>query len=101
MDITDTQILLELLRFLSKEPRKWFTILITHVTTWAQFCEFFKTVFLPSDNQERILRGILDCMQMPDELLPTFVAHMLGEFRKLKIPPPQQEQIDLIRKHVL
>ncbi len=101
LDLTDAQILLELPRFLSKEPRKWFTILSTHVTTWSQFCEFFKTVFLPSDNQERILRGILDRMQMPDEPLPTFVAHMLGEFRKLKTPPPQQEQIDLIRKHVL
>ncbi|KAL1273649.1 hypothetical protein QQF64_026463 [Cirrhinus molitorella] len=97
LDLTDAQILLELPRFLSKEPRKWFTILSTHVTTWAQFCEFF----LPLDNQERILRGILDRMQMPDEPLPTFVAHMLGEFRKLKTPPPQQEQIDLIRKHVL
>lgn len=101
LDLTDTQILLELPRFLSKEPRKWFTILSTYVTTWAQFCEFFRTVFLPSDNQERILRGILDRVQMPDEPLPTFVAHMLGEFRKLKTPPPQQEQIDLIRKHVL
>lgn len=40
-------------------------------------------------------------MQMPDEPLLTFVAHMLGEFRKLKTSPPQQEQIDLIRKHVL
>ncbi|ROI80766.1 hypothetical protein DPX16_0098 [Anabarilius grahami] len=37
-----------------------------------------RTVFLPSDNQERILRGILDRVQMPDEPLPTFVAHMLG-----------------------
>lgn len=101
LDLADAQILLELPRFLSKEPRKWFTILSTHVTTWSQFCEFFRTVFLPSDNQERILRGILDRMQLPDEPLPTFVAHMLGEFRKLKTPPPQQEQIDLIRKHVL
>ncbi|ROI80148.1 hypothetical protein DPX16_23724 [Anabarilius grahami] len=54
-----------------------------------------------TDNQERILRGILDRVQMPDEPLPTFVAHMLGEFRKLKTPPPQLEQIDLIQKHVL
>ncbi len=74
LDLTDAQILFELPHFLSKEP---------------------------SDNQERILRGILDRMQMPDEPLPTFVAHMLGEFRKLKSSPPQQEQIDLIRKHVL
>ncbi len=101
LDLTDAQILFELPHFLSKEPRKWFTILSTHVTTWSQFCEFFKTFFLPSDNQERIIRGILDRMQMPDEPLPTFVAHMLGEFRKLKSSPPQQEQIDLIRKHVL
>lgn len=67
LDLTDAQILIELPRFLSKEPRKWFTLLSAHVTTWAQFCEFFRTVFLPSDNQERILRGILDCMQKPDE----------------------------------
>ncbi len=39
-------------------------------------------------------------MQMPDEPLPTFVAHMLGEFRKLKTSPPLREQIDLIQKHV-
>uniref|UniRef100_A0AAV2KLC2 Uncharacterized protein n=1 Tax=Knipowitschia caucasica TaxID=637954 RepID=A0AAV2KLC2_KNICA len=36
-----------------------------------------KTVFLPSDNQERILRGLLDRIQAQDEPLPTFVAHML------------------------
>lgn len=100
LDLTDAQILLELPRFLSKEPRKWFAALSTHLTNWNQFCEFFRTVFLPSDNQERVLRGILDRMQMPNEPLPTFVAHMLGEFRKLKSPPPQLEQIDLIRKHV-
>ncbi|KAK2836339.1 hypothetical protein Q7C36_014208 [Tachysurus vachellii] len=65
------------------------------------FCEFFNIVYLPSDSQEPILRGILDRRQMPAEPLPTFVAHMLGEFRKLKTPPPQQEQIDVIRKHAL
>lgn len=101
LDLSDVQILLELPRFLSKEPRKWFAALSTHLTSWNQFCEFFRTVFLPSDNQERVLRGILERMQMPDEPLPTFVAHMLGEFRKLRSPPPQLEQIDLIRKHVL
>ncbi|GAA6068688.1 uncharacterized protein LOC113018267 [Tachysurus ichikawai] len=45
--------------------------------------------------------NISDCRQRPEEPLPTFVAHMLGEFRKLKTPPPQQEQIDVIWKHAL
>lgn len=101
MDLTDAQILIELPRFLSKEPRKWYTVLRTYVTTWAQFCEFFRTVFLPSDNQERIWRGIVDRIQGPEEPLPTFVAHMLGEFQKLKSSPTPQEQVDLIRKHAL
>lgn len=47
------------------------------------------------------MRGILDRMQSPEEPLPTFVAHMLSEFTKLKTPPPEQEQIDLICKHAL
>lgn len=101
LDLTDAQILLELPRFLAKEPKKWFSVLDAHVVTWAQFCDFFRKVFLPSDSQEQIMRGILDHMQSPEEPLPTFVAHMLSEFRKLKTPPPEQEQIDLICKHAL
>ncbi|KAL1265240.1 hypothetical protein QQF64_003267 [Cirrhinus molitorella] len=101
LDLTDAQILLELPRFLAKEPKKWFSVLDTHVVTWAQFCDFFKKVFLPSDSQEQIMRDILDRIQSPEEPLPTFVAHMLSEFKKLKTPPPEQEQIDLICKHAL
>ncbi len=56
-------------------------------------------MFFPSDNQER--RGILDRVQAPGELLPTFVAHLLYEFKKLRSPPLEQEQIDLICKHAL
>lgn len=74
---------------------------LVHVITWSEFCQYFRTVFLPSDNQERVLRGILDRTQAPDEPLPTFVAHMLSEFNKLKSPPPEQEQVDLICKHSL
>ncbi|KAL0151699.1 hypothetical protein M9458_052998 [Cirrhinus mrigala] len=58
-------------------------------------------VFLPSDNQERVWRGILDRVQAPGEPFPTFVAHLLSEFKKLKSPSPEQEQIDLICKHAL
>lgn len=82
LGLNDAQILLELPRFLAKEPRKWFTVLSSHVTSWTQFCSLFKTVFLPSDNQERILRGILDRVQAPGEPFPTFVAHLLSEFKK-------------------
>ncbi len=101
LDLTDAQILHELPRFLAKEPKKWFSVLDTHVVTWTQFCDFFRKVFLPSDSQEQIMRGILDRVQSLEEPLPTFVAHMLSEFRKLKTPPPEQEQIDLICKHSL
>lgn len=101
LNLTDIQILHELPRFLAKEPGKWFKALSSHVSTWAQFCQLFETVFLPSDLQERVLRGILDRVQAPHEPLPTFVAHMLGEFNKLKSPPPAQEQIELICKHSL
>lgn len=101
LDLTDSQMLLELPRFLSKEPKKWFNVLSSHLSAWAQFCDLFRKVFLPSDNQERIMRGILDRVQMPDEPLPTFVAHMLSEFRKLRTPPPQLEQIELICKHAV
>lgn len=44
------------------------------------------------------MRGILDRMQSPEGPLPTFVAHMLSEFRKLKTPLPEQEHINLICK---
>lgn len=101
LNLTDMQILYELPRFLAKEPGKWFKALSSHVTTWAKFCQLFKTVFLPSDRQERVLRGILDRVQAPHEPLLTFVAPMLGEFNKLRSPPPEQEQIELISKHSL
>lgn len=101
LDLTDAQILRELPHFLAKEPRKWFNVLIPHVSTWAKFCELFRTVFLPADNQEQILRGILDRFQHPEEPLPTFVAHMLSEFRRLRNPPSEQEQIELICKHAV
>lgn len=101
LGLNDAQILLELPRFLAKEPRKWFSVLSEHITAWAQFRTLFKSVFLPSDNQERILRGILDRVQAPDEPFPTFVAHLLSEFKKLKSPPTEQDQIELICKHAL
>ncbi|KAF7640997.1 hypothetical protein LDENG_00000870 [Lucifuga dentata] len=47
------------------------------------------------------MRGILDHTQSPEEPLPTFVAHMLNEFNKLKSPPTEKEQIELICKHAL
>lgn len=101
LELNDAQILFNLPRFLGKEPKKWFSILSSHITSWARFCELFKTVFLPSDDQEQIRRGILDHFQTPEEPFPTFVAHMLSEFKKLKTPPPKCEQIDLICKHSL
>ncbi|CAL9705023.1 unnamed protein product [Knipowitschia caucasica] len=101
LGLTDGQLLNELPHFLAKEPSKWFKALSSHITSWAQFCQLFQTVFLPSDNQERILRGLLDRIQAQDEPLPTFVAHMLSEYNKLKSPPPEREQIELIRKHSL
>ncbi|KAL6472421.1 hypothetical protein MHYP_G00186090 [Metynnis hypsauchen] len=101
LDLTDAQVFLELPRFLANEPRKWFTVLRTHMVTWAQFCDLFKKVFLPSDIQEQVMRGILDRVQAPEEPLPTFVAHMLSEFNKLRSPPPERDQIDLICKHTL
>lgn len=101
LNLTETQLLSELPRFLAKEPKKWFKALSSHITSWTQFCQLFQSVFLPSDNQERILRGLLDRVQAPDEPLPTFVAHMLSEFGKLKSPPPENEQIEMISKHSL
>ncbi len=65
LDLTDVQVLRELPRFLAKEPRKWFSVLNPHVGTWTDFCELFRMVFLPADNQERIMRGILDRIQRP------------------------------------
>lgn len=56
---------------------------------------------MSADNQEHVWRGILDRVQSPEEPLPTFVAHMLGEFNKLRCPPPEHEQIELICKHSL
>lgn len=101
LNLTDGQLLNELPHFLAKEPSKWFKALRSHITSWAEFCQLFQTVFLPSDNQERILRGLLDRVQAQDEPLPIFVAHMLSEFNKLKSPPPEKEQIELIWKHSL
>lgn len=91
----------ELPHFLAEEPKKWFSVLNTHVVTWADLCELFRIVFLPADNQENVMRGILDLIQHLKESLPTFVAHMLSELKKLRSPPSEQEQIELICKHAL
>ncbi|KAL6481161.1 hypothetical protein MHYP_G00092410 [Metynnis hypsauchen] len=96
---SDVQILTELPRFLSGEPSRWFQVLKPHLNSWDDFSELFKQAFLPSDNQERIWKGILDCFQAPDEPLPTFVAHMLSEFKKLRYLPPELDQVELICKH--
>lgn len=101
LNLTDGQLINELSLFLAKEPGKWFRALRSHITSWAQFCQLFRTVFLPSDTQERILRGLLDRIQGQDEPLPTFVAHMLSEFSKLSSPPPEKDQIELISKRML
>ncbi len=67
LGLSDAQILLELPRFLAKEPRKWFTVLSSHVTSWTQFStclrlclfhqitksvsgEVFLTVYKPQEN---------------------------------------------------
>lgn len=42
LDLTDAQILRELPHFLAKEPRKWFSILSSHVFTLTEFCELFR-----------------------------------------------------------
>lgn len=99
MGMTDTQILNEIQRFLAGEPACWFQVLRPHIVTWDQFADLFQEVFLPLDNQEQIWRGILDRFQSVNEPLPTFVAHMLCEFRKLRAPPPEAEQIEVICKH--
>lgn len=57
LNLTDGQLLNELPHFLAKEPSKWFKALSSHITSWAHFCQLFQTVFLPSDNQERIQIG--------------------------------------------
>ncbi len=66
MGMTDTQII----QVLSK-------VLRPHIITWDKFVDVFRKVFLPSDNQEQIWRGILDRFQSVDESLLTFVAHVL------------------------
>lgn len=84
LDLADAQILKELRHFLATEPREWFSVLNSHASTWTDFCELFRTVLLSPDNQEPILSRILDHFQHPEEPLPMFVTHMLGEFRKLR-----------------
>ncbi|XP_013763408.1 sodium/potassium-transporting ATPase subunit beta-2-like [Pundamilia nyererei] len=42
--------------------------------------------------KEHILKGIMNRFQHPEEPLPTFVAHMPSEFRRLRSPPSEQEQ---------
>lgn len=98
--LSDAQLFLELPRLLDKEPKKWFAAMQPHMNTWAQFTELFRLAFLPVGNQEMIWRGILDRVQRPDEPLPTFVTHLVGEFRKMRNPPPEVEQVEIILRHV-
>ncbi|KAL7863396.1 hypothetical protein SRHO_G00123800 [Serrasalmus rhombeus] len=99
--LSDAQVLSELPRFLRGEPSRWFQVLKPHLFNWAQFTEPFQKAFLPFNNQERIWRNILDHVQAPDEPLLTFVAHMLCEFARLRNPPPEKEQVEIICKHAL
>lgn len=50
LNLTETQLLNELPRFLAKEPKKWYKALSSHITSWTQFCQLFQSVFLPFDN---------------------------------------------------
>ncbi len=95
--LSDAQLFLEMPKFLAKEPKKWFSAMQPHLSSWTQFSDLFCKAFLPSDNQEIIWRGILDSVQRPDEPLPTFVTHLVGEFKSLKPPSPVSEQIEIIR----
>ncbi|KAL6471540.1 hypothetical protein MHYP_G00201900 [Metynnis hypsauchen] len=99
--LSDAQVLSELPRFLRGESSRWFQVLKPHLFNWAQFSELFQKAFLPFDNQERIWINILDHVQAPDEPLLTFVAHMLCEFARLRNPPPEKEQVEIICKHAL
>lgn len=54
------------------------------------------SVFFCLLTTKNVLRGILNHVQVLDDPLPTFVTHMLSEFNKLKSPPAEQEQIELI-----
>ncbi|KAF4115919.1 hypothetical protein G5714_003408 [Onychostoma macrolepis] len=68
----DAQILLELPRFLGKEPKKWFSVLDTHVVIWAQFCDFFQETLssfrYPGTNNERYLGPCTKSRRAPSYL---------------------------------
>lgn len=51
LELTDAQILRKLASFLAGEPKKWFSVLSMHVVSWTDFCDLFRTFFLPADNQ--------------------------------------------------
>lgn len=98
--LSDAQLFLELTRFFENEPRKWYCAMQPHLLSWSHFLDLFRQAFLPIDNEEKIWRTILDRVQAPNESLPTFVAHLVTEFKRLKQPPSEQEQIKIISRHV-
>lgn len=98
--LSDAQLFLELPRLLDKEPEKWFSATQPHLKSWEQFTELFHLAFLPVDNQEMIWRGILDRVRGRAEPLPTIVTHLVGEFKKIKNPPPEADKVEIIRRHV-
>lgn len=98
--LSDAQFFLELTRFFENEFRKWYCAMQPHIVSWNHFSDLFRQAFLPIDNEEKIWRGILDRVQAPNESLPTFVAHLVTEFKRLKQPPSEQEQIEIISRHV-
>uniref|UniRef100_A0A8C9TDM7 Gypsy retrotransposon integrase-like protein 1 n=1 Tax=Scleropages formosus TaxID=113540 RepID=A0A8C9TDM7_SCLFO len=98
--LPDTRFFLELTRLFEREPRKWYSAMQPHLLSWEHFSDLFRQAFLPTDNEEKIWRGILDSVQASDESLPTFVAHLVTEFKRLRQPPSEQEQIEVICRHV-
>ncbi|XP_029112112.1 uncharacterized protein LOC114911879 [Scleropages formosus] len=98
--LPDTRFFLELTRLFEREPRKWYSAMQPHLLSWEHFSDLFRQAFLPTDNEEKIWRGILDSVQASEESLPTFVAHLVTEFKRLRQPPSEQEQIEVICRHV-
>ncbi|KAF5894793.1 Glycerophosphoinositol inositolphosphodiesterase GDPD2 [Clarias magur] len=100
LGLSDSRFFLELMRLFDKEPRKWYCAMQPHLHSWSHFSDLFRQAFLPTDNEEKIWRGILDRVKTSEEPLPTFVTHLVTEFKRLKQPPSEREQIEVICRHV-
>lgn len=68
---------------------------------WDDFKAKIRQAFLPPDYEANLMEDIRRRTQGPEERLVNYVSRMQSLFGKLSNPPPEREQLHMIRRNLL